>query len=120
MFFQGRERFGNTSHHVRVAAVEADSDIVEVHGADKFNQPLGRGKFVGNVLNQHAHAERFGESAQVLDGGHRRFELLFVKCFVGIADVLHQKTEWNKFSNFQGALDLVHVLDSSRPVGGGD
>src|SRR5208337_4784185 len=51
---------------------------------------------------------------------HGRFEFLFVESVVGIADVLHQKAEWNVLGGFQGAFDLVHGIDAVRPVGRGD
>src|SRR5450631_80652 len=87
------EAFGDAVHHVRVAAIEADADVVEMHGFDELDQTVGRGQFVGNIFNEHSYAERFGEGAQVLNGGHRGFEFLFVEGVVRIADVLDEKTE---------------------------
>src|ERR1017187_2865575 len=114
------ERFRDASHHVRMSAIEADANVVEVHGVDEFDEPLGRGKLVGNVFDQHANAKWLGKGAQVLDRGHRRFEFLVVKLLVGIADVLHEKTKRNKFRDFERALHLVHGLNASGAIGGGD
>ena len=114
------EGFRNAAHHVGVAAIEADSDIVEVHGMDELDEAIGRREFVGNVFEQHPHPERLGEGAQMLDGGHCRFELLIVKSLVWVADVLHEKAIRNIFGDFKRALDLIHGLDAFGAVGRGN
>ena len=62
--------------HVRVAKIETHADIVEVRALDQFHQLVRRRKFVRNILQQNAHAERLGKRAQMFNGGHGRFELL--------------------------------------------
>ena len=85
----------HVSHHVSVPGIEADSHIVKVGGANELNQALWRGKLVGNVFKQHPHSQRLGKSPQMLDRGHRCFELALIKGFVRDTYVLNQKTEWN-------------------------
>ena len=75
---------------------------------------------LGIFSTQHSDAERLGEGAQVLDGGHGSFEFLLVESVVGIADVLDQKAERNVLRDFEGALDFVHGLDAAGAVGGGN
>src|SRR5215469_311387 len=116
----GFESFGDVAHDVGVAEVEADPDIVEVAGVNELGQFFGRGKFVGNVFEQDADAERLGKGAQVLDGGHGGFEFAIVERLVGRAQVLHEVAERDLLGDFEGALDLVHSLDPAGPVGGGD
>ena len=98
-----------------MAEIKTYSHVVEVRDLDKLHQPFGRGQLVGNILQQNTHAERLGECAQMLNRGHRCFELALVKRFAADADVLHQKAKWNLLRYFDRALDLVHGLDAMRP-----
>src|ERR1700722_14369297 len=101
-------------------AIEADSDVVEVHGFDELNETIGSGEFVRNIFDQYSDSERLGEGAQELDGGHCGLEFLFVKGVVGIADMLHQEAEGDMLGDFESTLDLVHGIDTTGAVGGGD
>src|SRR5450432_4451978 len=56
----------------------------------------------------------------MLDGCHSILEFLLVESVIGIADMLHQKTKRDLFGDFNGALDLVHGVDASSPISGGD
>ena len=114
MVLQHGEGFGDAIHHVRVAAIEADADVVEMHGADELDEALGSGKFVGNIFHKHSYAERLGEGAQVLDAGHGGFEFLFVEGFVGIADVLDEKAERDVLGDSRERL--ISSMASMRPA----
>ncbi len=49
-FFINVERLFYIAHHVRVADVEAEADVVEVRDVYKLHEALGRREFVGNIL----------------------------------------------------------------------
>ena len=100
-----------------MAKIETHANIVEVRALDQFHQPVRSGKFVGNIFQQDAHAERLGKRPQVFDRGHGRFKLLLVKAFIRSSEMLHQKTKWNLLGDFEGALDFVHGLDAGGTVG---
>src|SRR5580698_3433665 len=117
MIFKGGEAGGDAIHHVGVTAIEADSDVVKVHGLDEFDEAVRGRKFVGNIFDEHSYSERLGEGAEVLDGSHGGFELFFVEGVVGIADVLHEKAKWNVLGDFEGAFDLVHGINAAGAVG---
>ena len=40
-----------------------------------------------------------------------------LKLSFGRSEMLHQKTKWNLFGNFEGALDFVHGVDAGGTVG---
>src|SRR5580698_10378676 len=84
---------GDPIHHVGMTAIEADSDVVEMHGLDKLNETIGCRQFIGNVFDQYSDAEWFGEGAQMLDGSHGSFEFLFVEGFVRSTDMLDEKAK---------------------------
>ncbi len=105
---------------MRMSEIETYANVVEVRAPDHLDQPVRRRKFVRNILQEDAYAQRLGKGPQVLDGGHRRLELLFAETLVRRSEMLHQETERNLLGNFKGALDLVHGVDARCAVGGGN
>ncbi len=72
---------------VGVADVEADSYAVEVAYIENFEDVLGRGDVVLQVLDEDADAEGMGEGFEVLDGGEGVFEGAGVPGVVFVAEV---------------------------------
>ena len=98
--------------------VEAHADIVKVCAFDHFHQAVGGGKFVGDIFQQNAHAQRLGKRAQVFNRSHSRLELLVAETFIRRSQMLHQKAERNLLGNFESALDFIHRLDSRSAIDG--
>ena len=105
------------AHHVRVAEIEADSDIVEVRAADQFHQAFRSGKLVGNVLQQDANPSGLAKARRCSIEVMAASNFFSLKLSFGGAQMLDQEAKRNLLGDFQRALDFVHGFDAAGAVG---
>ena len=97
---------------VGVAYVEADADAVEVADVEDFEDVLGRGDVVLQILDEDADPEGVGEGFEVLDGGEGVFERAGVPRVAFVAEMKDAGGDGDLLGGFEGALDLVHGGDA--------
>lgn len=96
-----------------VADVEADANGIEVSNAEDFEEVLGCGDLVLEVLEEDLDTERIGEGFEVLDSGEGVIERARAGFIVLDAEVKDDRSEGDLFGGLDGALDLVHAEDAA-------
>jgi hypothetical protein len=100
------------ANEVGVAYIEADANAIEVADAEDFQDVLGGGDFVLQVLDENADAKGVGEGLEVFDGGEGVLEGAGVPGIVLLAEVEDAGVDGDLLGGLEGTLDLVHGGDA--------
>src|SRR5580704_2168632 len=102
---------------MRMAYVEAKTQIVQVCVVYEMLQRSGRAEFARSVFQRDSHAASFGKNAEMFERAEGRIQLARVGGLAAVPDVLHEETEWNSLRYLQRSFYFVHGVETPDAFG---
>src|ERR1017187_8765967 len=104
---------GNPNGHVRMAQIQANSNLVKVAGLEDDHKVLGCRCLTQQVLHQQTHAQGSGKRAQMLERNGRIIHGSWGPSVGSLAEVHNQVAKGDMLGGLDGPLDLVHSVDAA-------